>query len=158
MAKKFRYRDQEFSIEKDKSGDWVNPETDGPSVSITRTPGGSLRAKSDHADLPAYAIASADQVWVHVKGRAYVLEPVQKSRRRGKAPGGGLTAPMPGQVMRHLVNVGDKVEEGEALLVIEAMKMQLEIKAPHSGTLTRFLAEPGETVPAGTALAEVAPE
>ena len=49
--------------------------------------------------------------------------------------GGGLTAPMPGKVINILVNVGDKVEAGDVLLVMEAMKMEHSITADEGGTV-----------------------
>jgi biotin carboxyl carrier protein len=62
---------------------------------------------------------------------------------------------MPGKVIRLLVAAGDTVEAGQGLIVVEAMKMQNEIKSPKSGTLERFLAKEGQTVNAGDVLAWV---
>jgi biotin carboxyl carrier protein len=63
-------------------------------------------------------------------------------------------APMPGKIVRVLVAAGQKVESGQGLLVIEAMKMQNEIRSPKSGTVER-LAQQGQTVNAGEVLAVV---
>ena len=65
-----------------------------------------------------------------------------------------LTAPMPGKIVRVLVRQGQTVEAGQGLLVIEAMKMQNEIRSPKSGTVER-LAREGQTVNAGEILAVV---
>ena len=65
-----------------------------------------------------------------------------------------VMAPMPGKVVRVLASQGQKVDSGQALLVIEAMKMQNEIRAPKSGTVER-LAQEGQTVNAGEILAIV---
>jgi biotin carboxyl carrier protein len=66
-----------------------------------------------------------------------------------------VTAPMPGKVVRVLVNIGDKVEAGQGLLVVEAMKMQNEIRSPKSGTVERLLAKEGQPVNAGEVLCVV---
>jgi biotin carboxyl carrier protein len=66
-----------------------------------------------------------------------------------------VTAPMPGKIVRVLSAPGEKVEAGQGLLVIEAMKMQNEIRSPKSGTIER-LAKEGNTVQAGEILAVVA--
>lgn len=66
-----------------------------------------------------------------------------------------VIAPMPGKVVRLLVKVGDKVESGQGLLVVEAMKMQNEIRSPKSGTVERLLAKEGQPVNAGEVLAWV---
>src|SRR6202521_365048 len=64
-----------------------------------------------------------------------------------------ITAPMAGQVVRLLVKSGEKVDVGQGLLVVEAMKMQNEIRSTKSGTVERLLAEEGQAVNAGEALA-----
>jgi biotin carboxyl carrier protein len=64
-----------------------------------------------------------------------------------------ITAPMAGKVVRLLVTAGEKVEIGQGLLVVEAMKMQNEIRSTKSGTVERLLAEEGQPVNAGEILA-----
>jgi biotin carboxyl carrier protein len=66
-----------------------------------------------------------------------------------------IVAPMPGRVARVLVAVGDQVKAGAGIVVVEAMKMQNEMKTPKAGTVTRLSAEPGATVNAGDVLAVV---
>lgn len=62
------------------------------------------------------------------------------------AAGGILTAPMPGKVVKLLVKEGDKVEEGQSLLILEAMKMQNEFKSPSAGLVTKLHVAEGGTV------------
>ena len=62
---------------------------------------------------------------------------------------------MPGKIVSVLVVPGQQVEAGQGLLVIEAMKMQNEIRSPKSGTIERLLAKKGQTVSAGEILAIV---
>jgi biotin carboxyl carrier protein len=62
---------------------------------------------------------------------------------------------MPGKVVRILANVGTAVEAGQAILVIEAMKMQNELKSPKKGTVKKLNVSEGAAVEAGQALAEV---
>ncbi len=59
---------------------------------------------------------------------------------------------MPGRIIKHLVNVGGQVSEGEAVLILEAMKMQNEIKSPQPGRVTCIGPKPGESVEAGALL------
>lgn len=66
-----------------------------------------------------------------------------------------VIAPMPGKVIRLLVKAGDGVEAGQGLAVIEAMKMQNEIRSPKRGRVERVLAKEGQTVNAGEVLAWV---
>ena len=66
-----------------------------------------------------------------------------------------IVAPMPGKVVRVLVNVGDQVETGAGIVVVEAMKMQNEMKSPKAGTVAALHVEVGSTVNAGDVLAVV---
>lgn len=66
-----------------------------------------------------------------------------------------IVAPMPGKVIRLLAKAGDAVEAGQGLAVIEAMKMQNEIKSPKSGVVERFIVKEGQNVSAGEVLAWV---
>lgn len=81
-------------------------------------------------------------------------------RSRGRAAGAEqgvkkITAPMPGKVVRLLAGVGARVEAGQSVIVIEAMKMQNELKAPKTGMLKKISVAEGAAVEAGQALAEV---
>jgi biotin carboxyl carrier protein len=66
-----------------------------------------------------------------------------------------VTAPMPGKVVRVLVEAGQQVEAGQGVVVVEAMKMQNELKSPKGGTIAELHAEPGATVNAGDVLAVI---
>ena len=68
---------------------------------------------------------------------------------------GSLVAPMPGTVVRVEAAVGDRVEAGAAIVVIEAMKMEHQIRAPHGGTLAELRVEVGTQVDTGEVLAVV---
>jgi biotin carboxyl carrier protein len=98
---------------------------------------------------------------LHANGREFQLEIVDPRAWRGGRGAGielegrqQLVAPMPGKIVRVLVGVGCQVSAGEGLLVIEAMKMQNEIRSPKSGTVEK-LAREGQTVTAGEILAIV---
>ncbi len=69
-----------------------------------------------------------------------------------QAEGGRLTAPMPGKVVSFMVKAGDKVAKGQALAVMDAMKMEHTIAAPADGTVTELLYLPGEQVAEGAEL------
>jgi biotin carboxyl carrier protein len=88
---------------------------------------------------------------------AQVIDPrAWRGRRHGPVEAEGrqqIVAPMPGKVVRLLVKTGDKVETGQGLLVVEAMKMQNEVRSPKTGTVERLLANEGQAVNAGDILA-----
>jgi len=62
---------------------------------------------------------------------------------------------MPGKIVRVLAKPGESVEAGQGVVVIEAMKMQNELKSPKKGTVSQILAQEGATVTAGEVLAIV---
>jgi len=66
-----------------------------------------------------------------------------------------VTAPMPGKIVFVLVKTGDAVDAGQGIVVVEAMKMQNEIRSPKSGTVERLLVVAGQTVNAGEVVAIV---
>jgi biotin carboxyl carrier protein len=93
----------------------------------------------------------------HQEFTAEVIDPrAWRGRRHGALEAEGrqqIVAPMPGKIVRVLVQAGEKVEAGQGLLVVEAMKMQNEIRSPKSGTVERVLAKEGQPVNAGEVLA-----
>jgi biotin carboxyl carrier protein len=91
---------------------------------------------------------------------AEVRDPRQWRRHRGAAQEAEgrqqVVAPMPGKIVRVLVKAGNNVKAGEGLCVIEAMKMQNEVRSPKSGTVERLMVAQGQAVNAGEAIAIVA--
>ena len=66
-----------------------------------------------------------------------------------------ITAPMPGKVVRVQIEVGATVEKGTGVIVVEAMKMQNEMKSPRAGVIVSVNVKPGDTVNAGDVLAVI---
>ena len=95
---------------------------------------------------------------VEAEGRRFnveVRDPRNASRSSRSALGGGrqnVTAPMPGKIIRVLVNNGDAVESGQGLVVVEAMKMQNDMKAPRAAQVIEVRVGDGDTVAAGETL------
>lgn len=84
--------------------------------------------------------------------RALPTDAIAADAAGGKAR---LIASMPGKIVRVMTEQGAQVEAGESLVVVEAMKMQNEMKAPKSGTVVELRAEAGATVQAGDVLVVV---
>jgi biotin carboxyl carrier protein len=145
--------------------------------------GDGWRCKLDGVDLPVDAVSTREGVLsILVGGKSYEVKqestaaesnivvggirfPVQvrdpralRSRRRGESGADGpkkIVAPMPGKVVRILAPVGTAVEPGQGVVVIEAMKMQNELKSPKKGTVRKLNVAEGAAVEAGQVLAEV---
>jgi biotin carboxyl carrier protein len=115
----------------------------------------------DGRSLEVTTEETSDGFLMRTNGREFqveIIDPRSWRRRRGAGieleGRQQLVAPMPGKIVRVLVAAGQQVSAGQGLLVIEAMKMQNEIRSPKSGIVEK-LAREGQTVNAGEILAIV---
>ena len=99
---------------------------------------------------------------VHTRNHDYTIKLIDPKRLRAAQSAGAQTdgaaqvvAPMPGKVVRVLVEQGQVVEAGQGLVVVEAMKMQNEMKSPRAGKVVELQATAGATVNAGDVLAVI---
>jgi len=109
-------------------------------------------------DGRSYAVTALEGGEVSVNGRMYRVKAFDPREMRGRRAAGAaqgrqaVIAPMPGRVMRVLVETGQAVEEGQGLIVVEAMKMQNEMKSPKAGRVVEVKVANGATVAAGDVL------
>lgn len=103
-----------------------------------------------------------EDVSVSLRGRDYAIHLLDPKRLRGSQSSGAhdhgsaqIVASMPGKVVRLLVEVGTHVEAGAGIVIVEAMKMQNEMKSPKAGVVISLTAAAGATVNAGDVLAEI---
>jgi biotin carboxyl carrier protein len=117
---------------------------------------GSMRITSPAtAGTVAWSVAAGDVRWVFLDGKVFELTEARPAARARGGHHGSLTAPMPATVRRVLVGVGDSVKRGEPLVILEAMKMELPVRANGPGTVTAVLCREGELVQPGLALIEI---
>jgi biotin carboxyl carrier protein len=109
---------------------------------------------------PVRVARDGDRAFVWCAGSVFEVRRATARRPRTR-PGSaseahsGLVAPMPGRIRRTFVHPGDKVEKGQVVLVIEAMKMEHAIRAPRDGIVTRLEHAEGDLVEAGTVLGDL---
>jgi 3-methylcrotonyl-CoA carboxylase alpha subunit len=122
---------------------------------------GRIRAAVDGRVLEGGFASEGRNAWVSFEPSVWRLErpdaPDVDGALAGSegADGASLTAPMPGTVVKVLVEEGDEVEEGQTLLVLEAMEMEQSVTAPHAGTVRALPYAEGARVPGGAVLAEL---
>jgi biotin carboxyl carrier protein len=92
--------------------------------------------------------------WVWIDGVVVRLDPPSAARARGRSSADELAAPMPATVVKVLVETGASVKRGDTLLMLEAMKMELPIRAPRDGVVKTINCRPGELVQPGMHLLE----
>ncbi len=126
-------------------------------VEILRAHDGQLELLIDGERVTAYVSADGAKRWVTVNGQTLMLTKASGAKRKssGHDQGAGLVAPMPGLVRSVNVVEGEAVVQGQTLLVVEAMKMEIRIQAKAEGIVKKLLVQPGQTVERDQPLVEV---
>ena len=165
---KFEYQ---YLIEKalktvniEPDGDLFRVTIDGKVYTVTRAAlvASQFRFEIDGRRSVAYIAYNGDRRYVALDGDTWRLsrvsqdQPLRKSGQAGLGGGQGtLEATMPGQVLDILVAEGDAVEQGQILILLEAMKMELRIIAPDNGVIRRVHCGVGQVVERGQMLVEL---
>lgn len=117
--------------------------------------------KINHQGKHFTALAEKVQgkLWLHFQGRTLVVESEKKSKKSGahhKLPKSDqVIAPMPGKITKVLVQAGQDVEKGQAIIVMEAMKMEYTLKAEISAKVIEIKAKLGDQVSLGSLLVQL---
>ncbi len=102
----------------------------------------------------AHVVKVQDDWWIHIDGHIHVLT-IDEHGLSGSGDEDAMSAPMPGKILEILCSLGDQVETGQTLIVMEAMKMEHRIAANTSGTIAAIHHEVGEQVDAGSTLIDI---
>lgn len=108
----------------------------------------------------AWAAEDADRRWVYCDGEVVLVEfpgAATPARRRAEAASGheSLSAPMPATVVKVVAPVGSRVARGATVLLLEAMKMELPLRAPHDALVCAVHCREGELVQPGVTLVDL---
>jgi biotin carboxyl carrier protein len=129
-----------------------------PPASVTRIGPGMFRVEHDDRADVVYVAGVAGDRWVFWNGQVFrgSFDTAAPATRRTSAPGGvqAITAPMPATVLKVLVEPGTVVKKGDTVLILEAMKMELPIRAFSDGTVTAVHCRERELVQPDTVLVE----
>lgn len=101
-----------------------------------------------------YAVADGDTVWVFHDGAVYVVATESRTRRTA-AHHASLTSPMPATVIAVNASAGDVVTRGQILILLEAMKMELPVRAPEDGRVEKVNCAPGDLVQPNVSLIDL---
>jgi 3-methylcrotonyl-CoA carboxylase alpha subunit len=159
-ATTLHYEDQRVEVERVGSEILRIAAEDGKStVEVLHYRDGRIRALVDEVPVEAGIVANAEEIFVTLRGETHTLRkpapPTMDEAGPGTDAAASLTAPMPGTVVKVLVEEGQEVEEGQLLLVLEAMKMEQPVSAPHAGIVRSLPFEEGTLVQGGAILVEV---
>jgi biotin carboxyl carrier protein len=161
-----RQGDRDSVVEVNREGDKLGVVFNGKprQVDIVEGDQGLLSLLVDgHAYSCDFDTRKGNQVRVYLGQSVFELEMLDERRARRQLAAGGssaagpqnIVAPMPGKVVRLLVKAGQAVKAGEGLIVIEAMKMENELRAVRAGTVKEISVSEGAAVEGGARLCVV---
>jgi biotin carboxyl carrier protein len=152
----------EYKVEVDVSGSVT---TSGRTMHVLPARRGEVRVD----ERTVWVAVNGDERWIFIDGRVHILELVTAgvairtnttaSSPRARGTGhrdGALTAPMPATVAKISVSPGDQIKAGDVLIILEAMKMELPVRATVDGTVKAIHCREGELVQPGEELVELA--
>ncbi|MDG1550385.1 MAG: biotin/lipoyl-binding protein [Candidatus Poseidoniaceae archaeon] len=151
MQYEFRIDGETVEVTLAKNGDlWTLSENNASIL-----PDGRIRLESKEGTIFfAHSAKVGDTWWIHIGGHTFCIDHVEPGAAEDDE-GSGLSAPMPGKVLQVLVEVGQIVESGQPLMILEAMKMEHRIIASQEGTVSAINFSEGDQVQQGSALLEL---
>jgi 3-methylcrotonyl-CoA carboxylase alpha subunit len=119
-----------------------------------------LGLEIDGKRLNAYVCRAAGGKQIVIEGRAFTISEVLETAGAAGAAAAGegagdVTPPMPSEVVRILVAEGERVQKGQPLLVVSAMKMEMSLKSPRDGVVARIRTQVGAKVMPGSILVDI---
>jgi biotin carboxyl carrier protein len=133
-------------------------ETAAAPFTVHRLRDGEYAVDDGERQWRVWVAGPSDNPTLHVAGLVAEVEfAVEGAKKRSRPSGAAdaLTAPMPATVVEILVEAGQAVHQGDVLVKLEAMKMELPLRAPHDGRVKTVRCSPGELVQPGATLVEM---
>ena len=127
-------------------------------VEVVPLGNGRYRVTTGATSTIAYAVAAGEATWVFLDGQTHVIHPPLTAGRRRASHADdavALAAPMPATVLALNVSPGQSVRQGDVLVTLEAMKMELAVKAPRDATVRAVRCRAGDLVQPGVPLVEL---
>jgi len=155
---RLRCGEQLFEVQVRKAKGGLEALVNGQALSLSLDPAGDGVCVARHPGGVATFHFARDGATIHLfwEGVAYrLVEAREGARRAARHDAGALEAPMPGRVSAVKVAVGQRVQKGDELLVVEAMKMENALRAPRDGVVRAVHVATGEMVAPGRALVEI---
>jgi acetyl/propionyl-CoA carboxylase alpha subunit len=151
MRFRYEWKGQVYEIKLDQAGAGYTATVGGRVYRLDILEGlpGQVSLLLGDRSVTLYYATEGDHRWVSMNGCTYLLKrPTPHGvRRAGEGDTSGqLRAPMPAQVRSIETLDGDQVERGQTLLLLEAMKMEIRVKAPRAGLVKKILVERGQMV------------
>ncbi len=130
-------------------------------VDEIRWEGNQLRFRQGPRWCTLWVVTTEKGAWVALEGRTWFVETERKVGRRetlATQQDGRLRAPVPAQVREVRVQEGERVHQGQVVVILEAMKMEFRLQAPFNGVVVQINAEPGQVVERERVVVEIRPD
>jgi biotin carboxyl carrier protein len=149
---KFEYNGEVIEVDAERQGDTITFERNGETHTVRVIPETPVQEKKEKAEA---APASAPAPKPSAPAAPSPQPSTQPSSAPAAAGAGQVPAPMTGVIKELLVAQGDSVQEGEPIMMMEAMKMDIEVSALSSGSVAEIYVQAGDNVKEGQALAKI---
>jgi biotin carboxyl carrier protein len=131
---------------------------DDKTYPVERVNDGVYTVNDGSTRLRVVVAGGPDDCWVFVNGRVArveIVDPRQRTPRRVRSTSHEMSAPMPATVVKVLVELQAHVKKGDTILILEAMKMELPVRAARDGVVRKILCSQGDLVQPGVNLVEI---
>ena len=160
MRYRFQHREQTYEVSIEREGSKYVAQVDGQPLEfeLIDSQPGILSLRIGGRALTLYWARQGTEQWISLNGCTYRLErPTARraSSRSEDSLGESVRSPMPAQVRAVQIAEGELVEKGQTLMLLEAMKMEIQVKAPLDGRIVRLLAVDGQSVDKDQLLVEI---
>jgi 3-methylcrotonyl-CoA carboxylase alpha subunit len=125
-------------------------------MNVTRIGSGVYRVTDAQRSWTVAVAGPPENRWVWIDGQVRRLDPPAKAVARARSSTHDLSSPMPATVVRVMAGAGARVARGETLVMLEAMKMELPVRAPRDGVVRAVHCKEGELVQPGVTLIDLA--
>jgi len=130
-------------------------------LTVNELPNAGYIIQQDERIVRCHAVRVKDEIFIHFDGKTWNFKDVTRDNVVEGSTGGEddnrVLAPMPGSVIKLLVNKGDEVKRDQPLVIVEAMKMENEVRALMNGIVDKVHVEAGQQVGFGEIMIELAP-
>ena len=166
MEYEFKVEDKVYSLKVEFKDGNYKIELDGKNYDINAESisSNTISFLVDGKTLTAYLAGSDGKVYVSINGEEFCIEkPDEKSKKdfAGEyahiGEKGFVSTPMPGKIVKIMVKVGDEVRKNQTLVIVEAMKMENEIKSPTVAKIKKINFKEGDIVDTGQPIVELEP-
>ena len=155
MPRRLRLRtDGRESVAEVAGGDVLFVDS-GEAVTVREQGDGRFRVDGERLSALGVAVMSGGTVWVSIDGAVFDVHVSDGAGRQAASSQDALSPPMPATVVRIAVTPGQRVSQGDLLIALEAMKMELALRAPRDGVVGAIHCREGELVQPETVLVEL---